>query len=118
MTLNELTDGPSAATIAAAFVVILGSGRLARLITQDSWPPAAHFRAFWDRITNDGPWSTLVHCHWCMAPWTTALCIGWFGLGTLATPIMIAWWVFWGWLALAYVASIIVAYDDPGNREG
>jgi hypothetical protein len=103
--------------LAAAIVAILGAGRFARLIVQDTWPPAALFRVWWDRVTNYGPWSTLAHCHWCAAPWAMLMCIGWFGLGLILAPILIAWWVFWGWLALAYVASIVAAYDEPGNRE-
>lgn len=111
MTPDSFTD--PLLVVAAAIVAVFGAGRVARLITVDSWPPAAHLRAWWDRVTNDGPWSTLAHCQWCATPWIMLGCLAWFGLGLLVAPLLVAWWVFWGWLALSYIASIVGARDEP-----
>ena len=87
---------------------VLSTARLTRLVTQDTFPPIVWFRMKWDDLTDDGPWSKLVHCHWCMAPWLTIPV----GLWGWLTNLQTAWWVFNGWLAAAYVASMIVERDE------
>jgi hypothetical protein len=95
--------------VALAVVVgILSAGRLTRLITQDTFPPAVWFRMKWDDWTDDTAWNPLFHCHWCLSPWLT-LPIGLWGW---LTDLHIAWWVFNGWLAAAYVVAMVVERDE------
>lgn len=94
--------------LGAVIVGVLSVARLARLITQDSFPPAVWARMKWDEITDDGPWSLLAHCHWCITPWLTIPVGLWGWLSELHT----SWWVFNGWLAAAYVAGMIVERDE------
>lgn len=107
---------PDWATYVVAILTLLfGVGRLARVITYDDFPPSAAVRAAWDTITNDGPWSKLAHCFWCLTPWITLVAMGWWALGVAIEPFAWLWWIFWGWLALSYVASMIVARDEPAD---
>jgi len=102
---------PVLTILAAVIVGIMSAARLTRLVTQDSFPPAAWARITWDRITNDGPWSTLFHCHWCFAPYATAVVLVWGWL----TDLQPAWWLVNGWLAASYVASMVVERDEVGD---
>jgi hypothetical protein len=93
---------------AAVVIGTLSVARLTRLLTQDSFPPSAWLRSKWDAVTNDGPWSTLVHCHFCFAPWAAVPVILWGWLSDLH----ISWWLFNGWLAIAYLAALVVERDE------
>jgi hypothetical protein len=104
-------DWPTA--VAALFVAILGVGRLSRLITYDLWPPAMAVRDWWDNLTKHGEWSKLIHCQWCLTPWLMLVCLLTFAAGLLVAWALIAWFAFWGWLALSYLASMVVARDEP-----
>lgn len=95
--------------IPALLVAVFGVGRLSRILTYDDFPPAAWVRTIWDRITNDGDWSKLAHCQWCATPWIMAACLAWAWLSGLHWT----WWLFWGWLGLSYLASIVIARDEP-----
>lgn len=103
--------------IVAVLVLVLGAGRLTRIITYDDFPPAIWARAAWDRVTNDGDWAKLAHCFWCAGPWVTLAAMGWFAAGLAVTWIAWTWWLFWGWLALSYVTSMIVARDEPAGGD-
>lgn len=105
----ELFDHSVAFWVAATVVGVLGTARLVRLLVFDSFPPAAWVRAGWDRITRDGTWSQLVHCGYCAAPWIAAGTIAW----GWASAFHWSWWLFFGFLALSYAASIVVAWDEP-----
>lgn len=94
--------------LAAAAVGTLSIARLTRLVTQDSFPPSAWLRMKWDAITDDGPWSTLAHCHWCFSMWVTPPILLWGWLSSLH----ITWWLFNGWMAASYVAAMIVERDE------
>jgi hypothetical protein len=107
--MNDIDYTNPLLMLAAAAVITLGAGRLTRIITYDDFPPAAHARALWDRITNDGPWSKLAHCFWCAGPWVTLVALG----SGILSGLHWGWWLFWGWLALSYVTSIIIARDEP-----
>lgn len=93
--------------IAAAVVGVVSAARLTRLITQDTYPPVVWLRMKWADITNDGPWEKLISCPWCAAPYITAIILAW----GLLTDFQVAWWVFNGWLAAAYLASMVVVRD-------
>lgn len=92
----------------AVIVGLLSAARLTRLVTQDTFPPAVWLRMKWDEITDDGPWSTLMHCHWCLGPWMVIPVGLWGWLSEFHTP----WWVVNVWLAAAYVVSMIVERDE------
>ena len=93
----------------AIVVAALSVARLTRLITQDTYPPVAWLRNQWSRLTRDGEWSELVTCPFCAAPYIAAVILAW---GLLSGPHW-TWWAFNGWLALAYVGSMIVVRDTP-----
>lgn len=95
--------------IAAVIVAVFGVGRLSRVITYDKFPPAVWVRLQWQKITKDGPWALLASCFWCATPWIMAVCIAWGWFSSLHWT----WWAFWGWLALSYIATIIIARDEP-----
>lgn len=94
--------------LAAVIIGTLSAARLTRLLTQDTFPPAVWFRIKWDNRTEGSGWNTLFHCHWCLAPWMTLPVGLWGWLSNLHT----SWWVFNAWLAVAYVASMIVERDE------
>lgn len=92
-----------------AFVVgSLSAGRITRLLTQDSFPPAVWLRMKWDDKTDDNQWNVLMHCHWCLSFWVTAPIGLWAWLSNLHT----LWWVFNGIMAATYVAAMIVERDE------
>lgn len=95
--------------LAAAVVVgILSAARITRLVVQDDFPPAVWFRIKWDTVTDDGEWSKLVHCHWCFSPYATALVLA----TAILTDLNPWWWIINGWLASAYLASMVVERDE------
>lgn len=100
--------------VVAVLVAVLGVGRWTRLLVFDKFPPAAWVRQKWADLTKDrGDWALLLFCWWCAGPWIMLVCIGWFWLSFSAPWIAIAWWLFFGWGALSYVSSMIVARDEP-----
>lgn len=94
--------------LAAVVVGIFSSGRLTRLITQDSFPPSVWLRTKWDDRTDGTQWNVLFHCHWCMSMWTTTFVGLWGWLSNLDT----AWWVFNGLVGASYVVAMIVERDE------
>lgn len=102
----------------AIAVAILGVGRWARLLTYDRFPPAMAVRQGWTNwVTKHkhDTWNDLFYCQWCLAPWLMLICIGWFALSFLAVWIAWTWWLFWAWGAISYLASMVVARDEPGE---
>lgn len=93
--------------VAAVIVGVLATARLTRLLVFDTLPPVIWLRDRYRAYTHDGPWSKLVDCGYCAAPW--------FGAGVLAagelSDYAYWWWIICGWLAGSYVAAIVVAYD-------
>jgi hypothetical protein len=100
---------PTLYWLAAVLVAVVGTARLTRLLVFDTYPPAAWVRARWDGLTKDGPWSVLVHCGYCAAPWIAVVTIAW----GYFTDLHWSWWVFYGWLALSYLAATFVSWDEP-----
>jgi hypothetical protein len=95
---------------------VLGVGRLTRILVHDDFPPSIWLRMQWDRITRDGSWSKLVHCPWCASVWMAFLCVGtWIG-GMYVEWLAWAWWIAWGSLAIAYVATMIYVRDEPSDE--
>lgn len=93
--------------VAVAVVSVLGTARLTRLVVWDKYPPSMWLRTKWDEVTNDGPWSVLVHCGYCFGMWA--------GLFTVLTGYLSdwheVWWLFNGWLATSYLAATYLAFD-------
>lgn len=103
------TNLPHWFLIPAALAVWVGaSARLTRLATQDSFPPAAAIRAWWDKVTRDNEWSLLAHCHWCLAPWITLI----LGVWGYATNLHWSWWIICTWMTASYAVSWLVHHDE------
>lgn len=99
---------------AAVLVAIVGVGRVTRLVTYDDYPPTVAIRSWWNRLTHGNGWSKLAFCLWCFSPWAMLFCLAWFFVGLLWVPwLVIAWWFFWGWMALSYLSAILVRHDEP-----
>lgn len=94
--------------VVAAIIGVIASGRMTRLITHDSFPPAEWFRIRFVAATRNGKWSTLVECPWCAAPYIVAVNLAW----ALLSDLHWAWWVANGWLAASYAASWLVYHDE------
>lgn len=99
--------------VAVAIVSVLSSARITRLITVDSFPPSARVRIWWDDLTNDGPWSMLVHCGYCFGLWAALLVVGSGYLSDWHT----AWWLFNGWMSVGYAAAIVMANDGDEDED-
>lgn len=101
-------------------VLVFSSGRLARLLTFDNFPPTAWIRSVWDRWT--GPdetgeggsaWNELAHCAFCANFYIALVLVGVsagaiFGFGIFLT-FFGWWWVVLASLAVGYIGAIIVA---------
>lgn len=94
---------------AAVVVGVLSSARLTRLVVNDTFPPVEWLKFQFIRLVRGSEsWSKLVQCPWCLAPYATAAVLAWAVLSDLHWT----WWAFNGWLAAAYVASMIVWRDE------
>lgn len=95
---------------AAVLVGVISIARLTRLLTEDSWPPVVwiriKFSAFVERRGLD-EWGELTTCPYCAAPWITLPILVW----AVWSDLHWSWWIFNGWLAIAYIAAMIVAKD-------
>lgn len=100
--------------IAAVVIGVLSVARTARLLTFDDFPPVVWLR---DRATRrlGNTWNGLAICAFCQAPYLTAGMLAWGWLARTDTGLHWTWWVINGWWAAAYVAAIIVAYDQPDS---
>lgn len=103
--------------IVAVLVLVLGVGRLVRIIYYDDFPLSVKLRILWDRVTGDSLWNKLFHCPWCLTPWVMLGAMGWFALGLYQPWAAWSWWLFWGWMALSYVATMIIVRDEPEDHE-
>ena len=103
----------------AALVAVLGVGRWSRLVTYDTFPPAVWLRGRWaawtDKSDRRRAWGDLLFCPWCFTPWLMLICIGWFLGSIYVTWLAWAWWLLWTWGALSYVASMVLARDEPAS---
>lgn len=97
--------------VAVAVVASLSAARITRLITWDKFPPSVWLRDKYRGITHDGPWSVLVECGYCFGLWAGGFVLGW----GLISEFDRYWWWFNGWLAVGYLAAIIMVFDgDEG----
>jgi hypothetical protein len=95
--------------LAAAFVAIVSTGRTARLLVWDDFPPVEWLRNRYVRATDGGPWGKLAQCAFCLGPYLAAGMVAWMYFSDLAWW----WWVPNCWWALSYLAAILVSYDQP-----
>lgn len=103
--------------VAAVLVAVLGAYRFARVVIYDTFPPSVWLRIQWDNLTHRSSWNTLLHCPWCFIPWVMVVVVAWF-FGGLFGPEWVAWswWLFWGWLALSGLASMVYVRDERPER--
>jgi hypothetical protein len=94
--------------VATALVLVGAAGRLTRLIVDDTWPPTEWLKFQYLNRVNEA-WAGLVTCAFCLAPWFTLA----LGLWGYLTGWQTAWWLFCGWLAASYAASMLVVRDTP-----
>ena len=113
---EDLGTGGTIYLAVAVLTAVFGVGRLTRVLTYDSYPPAVWVRNKWSALTKDGDWSLLARCFWCASPWVMAVAMAWFWWGTTVVWVGVAWWIFWGWLALSYVSAMVIARDDPHDE--
>ena len=96
---------------AAVLVGVLSAARLTRLIVDDEWPPTVWLAAKYRDAVPDN-WKSLVDCAACAAPWMALPVLAW----GLVSDLHWTWWVFNGWLAGSYIATMIVWRDYPNGE--
>lgn len=101
----------------------IGGARVVRLVTVDDYPPVKWVRTKWAEKVNYSDWAKLLTCIWCASPWII-LVLG--GLGYAAglhgTPADLSVlgqivWLFCAWMAISYLASMIVRRDEPDEPD-
>lgn len=95
----------------AAIVGTLSAARITRLFVWDSYPPSAWLRTWYASHVSEA-WEPLMTCGYCFGLYASAFVLGtgwlsWWQTGDLHW----GWWVFNGFMALGYAASIVMAYD-------
>lgn len=112
--------------LAALLLGVLATARATRLVVHDSWPPMMTFRAWVVRVLVERwhgtgeAWSKIVTCPFCFAPYAAAVNLAWFlladaQLGLHESGWAAAWWVVNLWAAIAYLAAIVVVWDEPAE---
>lgn len=96
-------------------VGVFGVGRITRIVVHDDFPPTKWLREHVE-IWIGPAWGKLLNCPWCFSVWAAAGCIVWWIIGLQVEWIGWAWWVIWGLLALAYVATMIYVRDEPDEE--
>lgn len=98
--------------LAVAVVTVVSSARLTRLATFDAFPPIQWLRDKYDEKTDGNSWQLLAHCPYCAAPWFTLAVL----LSGYFSDFHVVWWLFNGWLAASYLASMVMVHD--GDESG
>lgn len=130
------------ALVLYALAVLTGTvaiARAVRLVVADDWPPIAWVRGRWEYATAardldggrmrydrgpqtgelvPGPWTKLLTCPFCFAPYAAAVDLTWAVLArhSLLTghgPWGVAWWLLNGWAAVSYATAMLVVRDEP-----
>lgn len=92
----------------AAIIAVLSAARTVRLVVFDDFPPMVWLRVRLLALFGE-KWGKVWTCPFCLAPYIMAGIVGWGYLSDLHWT----WWVINGVWGLSYVASILVAYDQP-----
>lgn len=99
--------------IALALIGVISVARMARLLTYDTFPPAAWFRLRFAAALGS-KWENLAVCPFCITPYLMAVQIAWFlALYHHHDAFVWGWLVPNLWWAASYAAAIVVAYDMP-----
>lgn len=99
--------------VAAFVIAVVSVARISRLLTWDKYPPSVWVRTKWDALTDDGPWSVLVHCGYCFGLWAAMFVVGYGWLSDLHW----SWWLLNGWLAVGYLGAVFMAFDGDDEQE-
>lgn len=93
-------------------IAVIGTARITRFITEDTFPPMVRVRDAWIARFNTSGWAELAICPFCVSVYISA--------GTIATGLLLdfgpLWVVIYSWLSLAYAAAILVARDIPNGE--
>lgn len=94
--------------VLAAVTSVLAVARLTRLLIEDDFPPAVWLR---ERYQSSVPhqWAGLAACPFCLAPWLQLGSLSW----AWASGLSHLWWFVHLWLALSYLAAMVVVRDQP-----
>lgn len=109
---STVTSKEPLGVLAAATVGVVAAARLTRLVTKDHWPPMSFARRKYVELTEGTEWSVLAECPFCVAPYVVAADLAW----AVQSDLDKKWWLFNGWLAASYAASLIVVRDDVPDR--
>jgi hypothetical protein len=107
--------------VAAFIAAVITAARLTRLIVHDAWPPTRAFRRWVKAHTSADGWQPLVTCPFCLSPWFALTDLLWgyaAGVGSSTSTLLpdaaeVSWWLVNLWLAVAYLASMLVLRDEP-----
>lgn len=103
--------------VAYFLIGAIATARLTRLVVFDVYPPAVWLRIKWDDHTSGSAWNDLLHCGYCLAPYIAAIDLA---VGTFLLPeggVLAGLWIIPNiWLAMSYLASILVAYDGDDSE--
>lgn len=116
----------------ALFLGVIAVGRATRLAVHDHYPPAMAVRRWWfnQTVAKDdwrAGWALLLTnrdgeggCPFCFAPYAAAVNLTWFLVsgadgGVDAGVWAAAWWAVNAWAAIAYLAAILVVFDEPAE---
>lgn len=110
--LSHLTQLPVWVVFLVAVATwLFGAGRLTRVLTFDTFPPAVWLRTKWDLLTEGSEWNLLLHCHWCLSFWITTFIGLWFVGGLWVDWLAWSWWAIVGMLALSYLVAMVIERD-------
>lgn len=96
-----------------AIIGTLAIARMARLVVFDEYPPMEWLRLRWFVLMGDSKWKKLADCAFCAAPYLAVGDMAWAYFTLHDGSIHWSWWVFNIWLAVSYVAAMVVARDEP-----
>jgi hypothetical protein len=94
--------------VLAAVVGVLSIARMTRFVVDDDHPWWVPVRGWYIR-TAPPAWAELITCAFCTSPYF-ALPVG---LWAWLSDLHWSWWLVNGWLAAAYVASMVTVRDLP-----
>ena len=101
--------------VLAIITGVLAVCRVVRLIVDDDYPPVLWAKKRY--IAKVGqPWSDVVECPWCCAPYVAAPAVAWFAACVALEEwvwLVWAWWIVNAWAAVSWVAGFVSLRDIP-----
>lgn len=102
--------------IAMVVVGVISVGRTARLLIHDEFPPVEWLRVrFLALFSEENTWQKIGKCHYCLAPYLAAGLLLWGWLSWGHETALWVWFAANGIWAGAYLAAILVSYDEPAE---